>query len=75
MVLPLVGCPYVTGSLPHSPQFVKALATMEMCDGRLVVTKVCENRLAPLLVNALVLLAALFLLPLLALIPTAVSAL
>uniref|UniRef100_A0A6V0FJW7 Bicarbonate transporter-like transmembrane domain-containing protein n=1 Tax=Zooxanthella nutricula TaxID=1333877 RepID=A0A6V0FJW7_9DINO len=59
MTFPLFGCPYVTGSLPHSPQFVRALASCEVVgDGReqkTVIKRVCENRIAPLLVNVLVL--------------------
>lgn len=72
MVFPLFGCPYVTGSLPHSPQFVKALATMKVEQGKLVVDSVSENRVSPLLVNVLVLLSLLIMLPMLATIPTAV---
>ncbi|CAE8722833.1 unnamed protein product, partial [Polarella glacialis] len=45
-VAPLFGLPFVTGSLPHSPQFVLALAET---DGDQQITGVRENRLAPLL--------------------------
>mmetsp|Transcript_23960 Transcript_23960/g.43413 ORF Transcript_23960/g.43413 Transcript_23960/m.43413 type:complete len:548 (-) Transcript_23960:117-1760(-) len=59
IIFPLFGCPYVTGSLPHSPQFVKALATSQIVrEGgheRSEVVSVSENRLAPLLVNVFVL--------------------
>jgi len=58
---PLFGCPYVTGSLPHSPQFVNALARKEVVrDGghdKTRIVEVYENRVAPLLVNLLVLLS------------------
>eukprot|EP00933_Yihiella_yeosuensis_P038737 TRINITY_DN32675_c0_g2_i1.p1 TRINITY_DN32675_c0_g2~~TRINITY_DN32675_c0_g2_i1.p1 ORF type:complete len:567 (+),score=91.57 TRINITY_DN32675_c0_g2_i1:74-1774(+) len=61
IVFPLFGCPYVTGSLPHSPQFVKALATTEVKrDGgaeKHEIVYVSEQRVAPLLVNVLVLAA------------------
>ena len=43
---PLFGLPFVTGSLPHSPQFVLSLAET---DEEHRITKVRENRLAPLL--------------------------
>jgi len=61
MIFPLFGCPFVTGSLPHSPQFVNALAVKEAVRGSLgnsaktVVISVYENRVAPLLVNVLIL--------------------
>lgn len=42
---PALGLPFVTGSLPHSPQFVKALTNL---DGT-----VAENRVAPLICNLL----------------------
>lgn len=74
ITFPLFGCPYVTGSLPHSPQFVKALSSNEVvCEGGVERTKmkVIENRVAPLLVNVLVL-AALPKIEELKLIPTAV---
>jgi len=61
IIFPMFGCPFVTGSLPHSPQFVQALATKEIVrEGgheRSEVVSVCENRVAPLLVNILVLVA------------------
>ena len=43
---PLFGLPFVTGSLPHSPQFVLSLAER---DEDHQITHVRENRLAPLL--------------------------
>jgi len=58
IVFPLFGCPYVTGSLPHSPQFVNALARKEVVreDGqeKSKIIEVYENRLAPFMVNALI---------------------
>lgn len=74
ITFPLFGCPYVTGSLPHSPQFVKALSTTEVVSENGVERakmKVIENRVAPLLVNVLVL-AALPIIGELKQIPTAV---
>jgi len=75
IIFPMFGCPYVTGSLPHSPQFVKALATTTIIrEGgheRSEVVSVCENRLSPLLVNVLVL-ATLPIIGSLSIIPTAV---
>jgi len=59
MIFPLFGCPFVTGSFPHSPQFVNALAVKEVVRSgnseKTVVTSVYENRVAPLLVNVLIL--------------------
>lgn len=59
ILFPLFGCPFVTGSLPHSPQFVKALATIETVredkHEKAKIVSVCENRLAPFMVNLLVL--------------------
>lgn len=43
---PMFGLPFVTGSLPHSPQFVLSLAER---DEEQQITHVRENRLAPLL--------------------------
>ena len=80
IAMPLVGCPFVTGSLPHSPQFVQALAIKEIvavpsADGsgaasasRVVHTH--ETRVAPLLANVLIL-GSLVLTPAFAYIPTA----
>jgi len=56
---PILGCPFVTGSIPHSPQFVRALAqTVVVREGGRESTKIVnvfENRLAPLGVNLLIL--------------------
>jgi hypothetical protein len=49
---PLFGLPFVTGSLPHSPQFVRALALAVDKPGAPPV--VAENRVAPLLMYATV---------------------
>mmetsp|Transcript_23755 Transcript_23755/g.44888 ORF Transcript_23755/g.44888 Transcript_23755/m.44888 type:complete len:249 (+) Transcript_23755:684-1430(+) len=43
---PLFGLPFVTGSLPHSPQFVMSLAET---DEEQRIMRVRENRLAPML--------------------------
>jgi len=48
---PMFGCPFVTGSLPHSPQFVRALALKGQAQGEL---QVAESRVAPLLMYVLV---------------------
>jgi len=75
VIFPFFGCPYVTGSLPHSPQFVQALATKQIVrvggHERSEVVSVCENRLSPLLVNVFVL-ATLPTIGSLSFIPTAV---
>ena len=74
IVMPLFGCPFVTGSLPHSPQFVQALAIKEhVSNGRentFRVLAVIENRVAPLLANVLIM-GSLFLTPIFKNIPTA----
>ena len=51
MIGPLFGLPFVTGSLPHSPQFVRAMARLD--DGGRVLA-VNESRIAPLLCYALI---------------------
>eukprot|EP00730_Choanoeca_flexa_P001165 TRINITY_DN10511_c0_g2_i1.p1 TRINITY_DN10511_c0_g2~~TRINITY_DN10511_c0_g2_i1.p1 ORF type:complete len:558 (+),score=118.55 TRINITY_DN10511_c0_g2_i1:61-1734(+) len=51
---PLFGLPFVTASLPHSPQFARALSDTTR-NGQ--VLKVRENRLAPLIVYGLCLVA------------------
>ena len=43
---PLFGLPFVTGSIPHSPQFVRALTHTTKRDG----PAVAEGRVAPLLI-------------------------
>ena len=48
---PLFGCPFVTGSLPHSPQFVRAL-TITSPDGER--RFVAEGRVAPLLMYLMI---------------------
>ena len=48
---PAFGLPFVTGSLPHSPQFVRALSLAPTKPGAPPV--VAENRLAPLLMYAM----------------------
>merc|ERR1712217_775757 len=58
MIFPLFGCPFVTGSLPHSPQFVRSLARTEVvrengCE-RTCIVSVVENRISPLMVNLLI---------------------
>jgi len=66
---PAFGLPFVTGSLPHSPQFVRAL-TVAPRPGENKRPFVVENRVAPLLMYAMLGLPLLF--PqLLALIPRA----
>lgn len=45
------GLPFVTGSLPHSPQLVKAL-TVRRADGS--IDRVAESRVAPILVYLLI---------------------
>jgi hypothetical protein len=69
------GLPPMTGSLPHSPQFIRALSDVEeITVGGQTKTKVLwvrENRIAPLLVNVLIFLS-LVMTPLLREIPMAV---
>ena len=66
MIFPLFRCPFVTASLPHSPQFVQALTEKDRSieeepredRGRIEGgPKVCENRIAPTLMYLLCLLA------------------
>jgi len=58
IVFPLFGCPFVTGSLPHSPQFTRALAKTEVVrengHEKVRIIGVCENRISPLMVNVLI---------------------
>jgi len=49
VIFPLFGMPFVTASLPHSPQFARALSTIN-ADGS--VGKVYENRVAPTIMFA-----------------------
>eukprot|EP00045_Choanoeca_perplexa_P005190 m.44001 g.44001 ORF g.44001 m.44001 type:complete len:555 (+) comp12983_c0_seq1:96-1760(+) len=51
---PLFGLPFVTASLPHSPQFARALSDTTR-NGQIL--KVRENRIAPLIVYGLCLVA------------------
>jgi len=57
----IFGLPFATPSLPHSPQYVRALSEVEEItkngDTRTKVVTVHEQRLSPLLVNVLVLLS------------------
>ena len=48
---PLCGLPFLTGSLPHSPQFVRALTVR---NSRTSEVEVAESRIAPLLVYILI---------------------
>jgi len=58
LITTLLGLPPPTGSLPHSPQYVRALSDVEeyTVDGevRQKVIQVHEQRLSPLLVNVLI---------------------
>ena len=56
---PFFGLPFVTGSLPHSPQFVRAL-TILPTEGSKAPPFVAENRVAPLLMYAMLGLPLLF---------------
>ena len=50
---PSFGLPFVTGSLPHSPQMVKALTNYKQePDGSFSATGVAENRIAPFIMCA-----------------------
>ena len=52
---PSFGLPFVTGSLPHSPQMVKALTNYrKKDDNTFEVTGVSENRIAPFLMYLLI---------------------
>lgn len=52
VVGPMFGLPFVTGSLPHSPQFAVALSDIDPHTG---LTKyVSENRIAPIIMYALI---------------------
>jgi solute carrier family 4 (anion exchanger), member 1 len=52
---PSFGLPFVTGSLPHSPQLVKALTNYRRNpDGTFTAASVSENRIAPLLMYLLI---------------------
>eukprot|EP00550_Attheya_septentrionalis_P003091 CAMPEP_0198282278 /NCGR_PEP_ID=MMETSP1449-20131203/2126_1 /TAXON_ID=420275 /ORGANISM="Attheya septentrionalis, Strain CCMP2084" /LENGTH=593 /DNA_ID=CAMNT_0043978475 /DNA_START=223 /DNA_END=2004 /DNA_ORIENTATION=+ len=53
LILPSFGLPFVTASLPHSPQFTKALTDYDKTRIPWKVTKVHESRVAPMLVYML----------------------
>mmetsp|Transcript_29619 Transcript_29619/g.34070 ORF Transcript_29619/g.34070 Transcript_29619/m.34070 type:complete len:607 (-) Transcript_29619:47-1867(-) len=53
LVLPSFGLPFVTASLPHSPQFIKSLTDYDKSCTPWKVIHVHESRLAPMLVYAL----------------------
>eukprot|EP00927_Polykrikos_kofoidii_P057654 TRINITY_DN51809_c0_g1_i1.p1 TRINITY_DN51809_c0_g1~~TRINITY_DN51809_c0_g1_i1.p1 ORF type:complete len:571 (+),score=54.40 TRINITY_DN51809_c0_g1_i1:111-1823(+) len=65
---PLLGLPFVTGSLPHSPQFVVALSDID--HETMTTISVCENRIAPWLTYAM-LMAPLLVPTILAVVPQA----
>jgi len=60
LILPSFGLPFVTASLPHSPQFTKALTTYNKSKTPWEVVKVHESRIAPTLVYALCLCGLVF---------------
>ena len=53
LLLPSFGLPFVTASLPHSPQFTKALTDYDKTFSPQRVLKVHESRVAPLIVYIL----------------------
>jgi len=53
MILPSFGMPFVTASLPHSPQFIKALSEYDKSKTPWEIKKVHESRVAPMLVYVL----------------------
>lgn len=53
LILPSFGLPFVTASLPHSPQFTKALTDYDKTKTPWEVKKVHESRVAPTLVYVL----------------------
>jgi solute carrier family 4 (anion exchanger) protein 1 len=53
LILPSFGMPFVTASLPHSPQFTKALTDYDKTKTPWEVEKVHESRVAPMLVYLL----------------------
>mmetsp|Transcript_26242 Transcript_26242/g.51356 ORF Transcript_26242/g.51356 Transcript_26242/m.51356 type:complete len:582 (+) Transcript_26242:27-1772(+) len=71
IVGPLFGLPFVTGSLPHSPQMVRALTNDEASRGN--GPAVCENRISPFLMYAMILLSYLAFSGLIELIPVAAA--
>jgi len=67
---PLIGLPFVTGSLPHSPQMVRALTNQEP---KLGTPKVSENRIAPFIMYTMILLSYLVLAQVIEAIPVAAA--
>ncbi|CAB9506504.1 Electroneutral sodium bicarbonate exchanger 1 [Seminavis robusta] len=53
LILPMFGLPFVTASLPHSPQFTKALTDYDKSETPWKVIKVHESRVAPMVVYML----------------------
>lgn len=53
LILPSFGLPFVTASLPHSPQFTKALTDYDKTTDPWSVVRVHESRIAPMLVYVL----------------------
>ena len=53
LILPMFGLPFVTASLPHSPQFTKALTDYDKTTTPWKVLYVHESRIAPMVVYAL----------------------
>ncbi|KAL9180929.1 hypothetical protein ACHAXT_009734 [Thalassiosira profunda] len=53
LILPSFGMPFVTASLPHSPQFTKALTDYDKTTSPPKVIKVHESRVAPFVVYLL----------------------
>mmetsp|Transcript_8185 Transcript_8185/g.15189 ORF Transcript_8185/g.15189 Transcript_8185/m.15189 type:complete len:553 (+) Transcript_8185:118-1776(+) len=69
---PMFGFPFVTGSLPHSPQMVTALRSDDD-SGLHIGPKVKENRISPFLVYFLILMSYLAFSQVIELIPTAAA--
>merc|ERR1719469_1016257 len=53
MILPSFGMPFVTASLPHSPQFTRALTEFDKSTEPWTIKRVHESRVAPTLVYLL----------------------
>lgn len=53
LILPSFGLPFVTASLPHSPQFTKALTDYDKSESPWRVLRVHESRVAPTIVYGL----------------------
>ena len=54
IIAPLFGLPFITGSLPHSPQLVHALTVHGDARSNYAVVRVEENRIAPFLMYLLI---------------------